>query len=219
MLLFGLFPEAQNPAFQMAGLNAICLQIHHSQFAFLAHLADHQISVLWVQMVVSLLHGTEVQRDAFNVFKIQPHRFGFTVQFITQIKDALEGLFSHGLCSVTHGLFCRISFVMLSAMIEDVSPQEGLARVQAGALLIDVREPGEYQEVHAEGAQLIPLSEFEARYTEIPQDRELVMICRSGARSARAGSYLLQNGYSNVVNLAGGTMAWVNEGLPHVKGE
>lgn len=108
---------------------------------------------------------------------------------------------------------------MLSAMIEDVSPQEGLARVQAGALLIDVREPGEYQEVHAEGAQLIPLSEFEARYTEIPQDRELVMICRSGARSARAGSYLLQNGYSNVVNLAGGTMAWVNEGLPHVKGE
>ncbi|MFC5597054.1 rhodanese-like domain-containing protein [Deinococcus cellulosilyticus] len=104
-------------------------------------------------------------------------------------------------------------------MIEDVSPQEGLARVQAGALLIDVRETGEYSEVHAEGAELIPLSEFQQRYTEIPKDRELVMICRSGARSARAGSFLKEQGYENVVNLAGGTMAWVNEGLPHVRGE
>ncbi|WP_229684641.1 rhodanese-like domain-containing protein [Deinococcus roseus] len=104
-------------------------------------------------------------------------------------------------------------------MIEDVSPQEGLARVQAGALLIDVREPNEYQEVHAEGAQLIPLSEFQQRYAELPKDQELVMICRSGMRSARAGSFLQEQGFEKVVNLAGGIMAWVNEGLPHVKGE
>ena len=110
-------------------------------------------------------------------------------------------------------------FVMLKTMIEDVSPQEGLARVQEGALLIDVREAGEYSEVHAEGARLIPLSEFQERYAEIPKDKELVMICRSGARSARAGSFLKEQGYQNVVNLAGGTMAWVGEGLPHVKGE
>ncbi len=86
--------------------------------------------------------------------------------------------------------------------------------VQEGALLVDVREPNEYAEVHAEGALLVPLSEFEARYAELPRDRELVMICRSGARSARAGRYLLENGYTNVVNLAGGTLAWAEAGLP-----
>lgn len=98
--------------------------------------------------------------------------------------------------------------------MEEVTPQEGQRRVQSGALLVDVREPHEFSEVHAEGALLLPLSEFEARHAELPTDRELVMICRSGARSARAGEYLLQNGYPQVVNLAGGTIAWVEAGLP-----
>ncbi|MFC4636744.1 rhodanese-like domain-containing protein [Deinococcus hohokamensis] len=103
--------------------------------------------------------------------------------------------------------------------MEEVTPQEGQRRVQQGALLIDVREQNEYDEVHAEGAQLIPLSEFEARAGELPRDRELVMICRSGARSARAGQFLLDQGHTQVVNLAGGTMAWVDAGLPSVRGQ
>lgn len=90
--------------------------------------------------------------------------------------------------------------------------------MQQGALLVDVREQNEFDEVHAEGAQLIPLSEFETRYAELPKDRELVMICRSGARSARAGEFLKAHGYGEVVNLAGGTMAWVEGGLPSVQG-
>ncbi|WP_255579013.1 rhodanese-like domain-containing protein [Deinococcus sp. RIT780] len=98
--------------------------------------------------------------------------------------------------------------------MEDITVQEGQSRVQAGALLVDVREPNEFEEVHAEGATLIPLSEFEARFSELPKDRELVMICRSGARSARAGEYLKAQGYSQVVNVAGGTLAWVEAGLP-----
>ncbi|WP_233218614.1 rhodanese-like domain-containing protein [Deinococcus arcticus] len=103
--------------------------------------------------------------------------------------------------------------------MEDVTPQEGQRRVQAGALLVDVREQNEYDEVRAHGAQLLPLSEFEARHSELPRDRELVMICRSGARSARAGEFLKAQGYTQVVNLAGGTMAWVNDGLPHTQGQ
>ncbi len=86
--------------------------------------------------------------------------------------------------------------------------------VREGALLVDVREGHEFEEVHAEGAQLLALSEFEARYGELPQGRPLVMICRSGARSARAGQYLLDRGYTDVVNLAGGTLAWAESGLP-----
>ncbi|MEF2279996.1 rhodanese-like domain-containing protein [Deinococcus sp. YIM 134068] len=100
--------------------------------------------------------------------------------------------------------------------MREVTPEEGQRMVQGGALLVDVREGHEYEELHAEGARLVPLSEFEARYGELPQDRDLVMICRSGARSARAGQYLLDRGYDSerVVNLAGGTLAWAEGGLP-----
>ena len=98
--------------------------------------------------------------------------------------------------------------------MEEVTPQEGQRRMQQGALLVDVREQNEYDEVHAQGAQLLPLSELEARFSELPQDRDLVLICRSGARSARAAEYLMQNGYGRVANLTGGTLAWVENGLP-----
>ena len=84
---------------------------------------------------------------------------------------------------------------------------------------MDVREPNEYQEVHAQGAALLPLSEFESRFSELPRDRPIVMICRSGARSARAGEYLLGQGYSDVTNLAGGTLAWNEAGLPVERGQ
>lgn len=107
---------------------------------------------------------------------------------------------------------------MLGGMVE-VTPQEGLQRVKDGALLVDVREQNEFDEVHAEGALLLPLSELEGRYSELPRDRELVLICRSGARSGRATEFLNQNGYPSAVNLQGGTLAWVEQNLPHVKGQ
>lgn len=113
---------------------------------------------------------------------------------------------------------CRARRLYAGAM-NAISPQEAQERLQQGALLIDVREPNEYQEIHAQGAQLMPLSEFQERHTELPQDAELIMICRSGARSERAGEMLLQSGYSNVTNLTGGTMAWAQGGLPTATGE
>ncbi|MBB6097055.1 rhodanese-related sulfurtransferase [Deinobacterium chartae] len=101
--------------------------------------------------------------------------------------------------------------------MEEITPQEAQKRIQGGSLLVDVREADEYAAVHAEGARLLPLSELESRYTELPQDQELVMICRSGARSARAAEYLLARGY-RAVNLAGGTLAWQEQGLPTQSG-
>jgi rhodanese-related sulfurtransferase len=98
--------------------------------------------------------------------------------------------------------------------MEEVTPQEGHRRMGQGAMLVDVREQNEYDDMHAQGATLLPLSELESRFSELPKDRELVMICRSGARSARAGEYLMQNGYDRVVNLGGGTLAWAEAGLP-----
>ncbi len=99
-------------------------------------------------------------------------------------------------------------------LMEEVTPQEGQQRIKQGAVLVDVREQSEYDEIHAQGAALLPLSELESRYSELPKDKELVMICRSGARSKQAGEYLMQSGYSKVVNLSGGTMAWAEAGLP-----
>ncbi|WP_225430062.1 MULTISPECIES: rhodanese-like domain-containing protein [Deinococcus] len=98
--------------------------------------------------------------------------------------------------------------------MQEVSPKEAQRRLQHGALLIDVREANEYEEVHAEGAQLMALSEFETRYAELPKDKELVLICRSGARSGRATQFLLDHGYNKAVNLTGGTIAWQDTGLP-----
>jgi rhodanese-related sulfurtransferase len=98
--------------------------------------------------------------------------------------------------------------------MNEVSPKEAQSRMKQGAILVDVRESNEYEEIHATGARLMPLSEFEAAHTSLPKDAEIVMICRSGARSERAGEMLLSNGYTNVTNLTGGTMAWVQDGLP-----
>lgn len=103
--------------------------------------------------------------------------------------------------------------------MKEVTPDAAQDLMKQGALLVDVREQSEYDEVHADGAELLPLSELETRYAELPKDRPLLMICRSGARSARAGEYLLANGYDDVTNVAGGTLAWVEADLPTVRSE
>jgi rhodanese-related sulfurtransferase len=76
--------------------------------------------------------------------------------------------------------------------------------------LIDVREPHEYEDANL-GGHLIPLGEIPARYEEISKDKQVIMQCRSGARSANAIQFLEQNfGYTNLYNLEGGILAWLN---------
>lgn len=94
----------------------------------------------------------------------------------------------------------------------------GSGRPDSAALLVDVREPNEFAQVRAEGAVLVPLSTFLLRYRELPQDRPLLMICNSGARSGQATAFLLANGWTDVVNVAGGTLAWERAGLPLRRG-
>lgn len=81
-------------------------------------------------------------------------------------------------------------------------------------LLVDVREPNEFVHVRAEGAVPLPLSSFLARYRELPPDRPLLLICASGSRSFGAADYLVRNGFPNVANVQGGTVAWARAGLP-----
>ena len=83
-----------------------------------------------------------------------------------------------------------------------------------GPLIVDVREPDEFASERITGVALLPISSFAARHAELPRDRPLLMICRSGSRSAAATGYLLQNGWTDVRNVSGGMLAWQAAGLP-----
>jgi len=81
--------------------------------------------------------------------------------------------------------------------------------------LIDVRSPEEYQAAHVPGATLLALNTLMARVNDIPEQGDVFLICRSGARSAQAADYLArQCGRSNLINIEGGTMAWMQAGYP-----
>jgi rhodanese-related sulfurtransferase len=97
--------------------------------------------------------------------------------------------------------------------VEQVDVRTAAARAAEGAPLVDVREPDEFDEVHAVGAVLVPLGEVPARLDELPQGRPVYVICRSGARSQRAAEFLQANGV-DARNVAGGTLAWVEAALP-----
>jgi DMSO/TMAO reductase YedYZ molybdopterin-dependent catalytic subunit/rhodanese-related sulfurtransferase/glyoxylase-like metal-dependent hydrolase (beta-lactamase superfamily II) len=85
--------------------------------------------------------------------------------------------------------------------------------LDSGALLLDVREPEEWQAEHAPGAVLIPMGQVRQRQSELPRDRRIVVVCRSGGRSAATTESLRTWGF-DAVNLAGGMCAWASAGLP-----
>jgi rhodanese-related sulfurtransferase len=82
--------------------------------------------------------------------------------------------------------------------------------------VVDVREREEYDGPlgHIQGAVSVPLSELAQRASELPRDRPIVTVCRSGARSAQAAVLLQKAGFADVANLAGGMIRWRGEGHP-----
>ncbi len=97
------------------------------------------------------------------------------------------------------------------------TPQVGArtakALVEAGALLLDVREPDEWHGQHAPTAMLVPMGQVRTRLPEFPGDRKIVVVCRSGGRSAAVTDALRVWGF-DAVNLSGGMCAWAAAGLP-----
>lgn len=92
-----------------------------------------------------------------------------------------------------------------------ISPPD-LAKKLAGAeppFVLDVRSPDEFSgEGHIPGAHLVPLASLPQRLNEIPRDRPVVCVCRSGGRSQVAYELLAARGFDNVTNLSGGMVAW-----------
>lgn len=97
----------------------------------------------------------------------------------------------------------------------EVSALEGASLVEAGALLLDVREDDEWAQGHAPHALSLPMSRLRAGYESLPKDRQIVCICHVGARSAAVAEALRGAGW-DAVNLTGGMVAWERAGLPLV---
>jgi rhodanese-related sulfurtransferase len=95
----------------------------------------------------------------------------------------------------------------------EVEVRQAYDAQQAGALLIDVREPSEWEAGHASGAISLPMSELGTRLNEIPADQQVYFICRTGSRSGYLSDALNQRNY-HAVNVIGGSLEWVAEGLP-----
>ena len=91
--------------------------------------------------------------------------------------------------------------------------------IAEGALLVDVRERAEVAQVAFDAPDIVvmPLSEFEQRFAELPRNRELVMVCQSGPRSLKATYFLMYQGYTKVANMEGGLFKWASKGFP-IKG-
>jgi len=102
--------------------------------------------------------------------------------------------------------------------VKEICPTTTQGWVKDGALLVDVREKDEVATLAYDVPKIvnIPLSEFEERYTELPKDQNLVMVCAVGERSLRAANFLLNHGYEKVVNMKPGIKRWVERGFPTI---
>jgi rhodanese-related sulfurtransferase len=87
----------------------------------------------------------------------------------------------------------------------------------AGAVVLDVRNPDEYEAGHVPGAKLIPLGELGARQDDIPEGDPVYVICAIGGRSLVATKAMVQAGY-RAVSVVGGTKGWIEQGRPVVLG-
>jgi len=83
-------------------------------------------------------------------------------------------------------------------------------------VLLDVREPWEFNIRHIEGSRLLPMGEIQQRMRHLDPDFETVVICHHGIRSRQVGMYLEYQGFNNVINLVGGVEAWAREVDPHM---
>ncbi|MGE0614179.1 MAG: rhodanese-like domain-containing protein [Bacteriovoracia bacterium] len=89
-----------------------------------------------------------------------------------------------------------------------ISPEQ-LKQERAQVTLVDVRQPEEFEEVHIDGARLIPLGELAERATELSKDQNIVLYCAKGVRSLEALMTLRTLGFPKLRSLDGGIAAWL----------
>ena len=95
-----------------------------------------------------------------------------------------------------------------------ISVDEAYGKYQSGAFVLDVRTQEEWNEFHAPNTTLIPLDQLVARLNEVPRDKEIVVVCRSGNRSQQGRDILLNAGFEQVTSMTGGLNEWRTKGYP-----
>jgi rhodanese-related sulfurtransferase len=96
----------------------------------------------------------------------------------------------------------------------EISAEQAYQKYQAGAFVLDVRTQEEWNEYHAPNTTLIPLDQLQGRMSELPRDKEIVVVCRSGNRSQQGRDILLSGGFTHVTSMAGGLKEWSALGYP-----
>ncbi|MEW6224794.1 MAG: rhodanese-like domain-containing protein [Chloroflexota bacterium] len=109
--------------------------------------------------------------------------------------------------------------VPASTLPIEMDVAKAAAMRDAGAFILDVRELDEWVTGHIPDATLIPLGSLASRAGEVPADRDIVVVCRSGNRSAQGRDILLNAGFKAVTSMAGGMNEWAAAGLPVATGE
>lgn len=115
------------------------------------------------------------------------------------------------------GLFL-ISRVAGSASSSQISTAQAYGKYQGGSLILDVRTVNEWNQGHIPGSVLIPLEELSNKIGEVPRNRDVVVVCRTGVRSQQGLAILQQAGYTRVASMTGGMDAWQAAGYPVARG-
>lgn len=102
--------------------------------------------------------------------------------------------------------------------VDEITVDQAFQKYQSGIFLLDVREPDEWLDYHVPNTTHIPLGELESRLDELPQNQEIVVVCRSGNRSQEGRDILRNAGFSQVSSMAGGLKEWRASGYPIVNG-
>ena len=123
-----------------------------------------------------------------------------------------------GVAVIVGAIFLFTNNAEAKGMPATVSVTDAAQRFDQGAFLLDVRTVEEWNQGHIDGAILIPLDELSSRIDEVPAEQDVLIICRSGNRSADARNLLRSAGLKRTTSINGGINEWIAKGLPVVTG-
>jgi rhodanese-related sulfurtransferase len=115
------------------------------------------------------------------------------------------------------GVVAVVAFFLLqpaASAPSEITVAQAYEKFQQGAFFLDVRTQAEWDQVHLAKSTLIPLDQLPSRLGEVPKDQDVVVICRSGARSKEGMTILRNAGYTRAVCMTGGLLAWKAAGYP-----
>jgi rhodanese-related sulfurtransferase len=123
-------------------------------------------------------------------------------------------LVAGGLLVVAVVIWLLVTTTPPAGFPRSIGVDEAYTMYQDGTFFLDVREDSEWNEFHIPGTTHIPLNDLSARVDELPKDRPIVVVCRSGNRSKQGRDILLKVGFTEVTSMDGGLKAWQANGYP-----